>query len=494
MEEDHLCNSDKCFEKCALCNKQCSFNKHDHANLILDPIKNKQLLTLKYLNEQNCEVEVIVDTHLCGEPHQCVQLCKKEGICNISYLIEQKAWISNELKRKFNYNFYKPQNQQQKCSILIPKWQKMHKEQIHQCPQQRRCNQKCPECLSFCSKDYNHEGKHQADTHRNKEQCIFLNKKDDRISINDTINQRSYKAGESAEPENCYDSCLRQGRAHFHLRECQGGDLCTQILFPLEARHSKSQFYPFINKQYDEILCKKYWNSINWETPHFNKLNQQNEIDLCNYACSHQDHLQVNKKMNFCTKKAWHEGNHNIQKSNCQHELIYNNKIQICFTVDTTSSMGEVFGQMKASVENIVNSLKIQDFDTKFAIVCYKNHPDEEFSYGKSGLQIYDFVNQAGVLEVIKQLDAKGGGDIPENVICALFSSCQELNWQKQSLKIIIHIGDAPPHGLEYGVKSNSLLWTLNGCPCVELKGLIFLINLIIKIQNTSWLNAPLFK
>ncbi|EAR98910.2 hypothetical protein TTHERM_00257000 (macronuclear) [Tetrahymena thermophila SB210] len=466
MEEDHLCNSDKCFEKCVLCDKQCSFNKHDHANLILDPIKNKQLLTLKYINEQNYEVEVIVDAHLCGESHLCLQLCQKEGICNISYQTEQKSWVSQELKRLFSYNFYKPQNQQQKCSIVIPKWQRMHRELIHQCSQQHRCNQKCPECLSFCKKDYNHEGKHQADIHRNKEQCVFLNKTEDKISINDPINQRSYKAGESAEPENCYDSCLRQGRAHFHLRECLGGDLCAQSLFPFDARHSKSQFYPYINKQYDEILCKKYWNSIDWETPLFNKLNQEYETELCNYACSHKQHLQQNKKMNFCTKKAWHQGIHNIKKSNCQHQLIYDNKIQICFTVDTTSSMGQVFGQMKASVENIVNSLNIQDFDIKFGIVCYRDHPNEETSYGETGLKIFQFVNRADVLEVIKNLDARGGGDIPENVICALYQSCNSLKWNKQSLNIIIHIGDAPPHGLEYGVNSNNLKWTLYGCPC----------------------------
>ncbi|KAL4505295.1 hypothetical protein ABPG72_016362 [Tetrahymena utriculariae] len=467
MEEDHYCNSDKCFEKCIFCDKQCSFNRHDHSILIQDPVKNKQLLTLKYIDEQNFEREVIVDSHLCGESHQCYELCQKKGICKIIYQKEEKEWVSNELKRKFKYNFYKPQNQQEKCSNLIPKWQKTHKEQTHQCSQKNhRCDQKCPECLSFCNKEYNHSGNHQTDIHRNKEQCIFLNKTEENISINDDINQRCYQAGESAEPENCLDSCLRQGRAHFHLRECKGGDLCAQNLFPLKARHSKNTFYPFIDKQYDEILCKTYWNSIGWETPLFNKQSKEKEIELCNYACSHQNHFQKNKKMNFCTKKAWHEGVHSIKKSNCQHEIVYDNKMQICFTVDTTSSMGEVFDQMKSSVENIVNSIKIQDFDIKFAIVCYRDHPKQDESYGDKGLKFFQFTNQAGTLEHIKKLDAKGGGDTPENVICALFYSCEELKWDQNSLKIIIHIGDAPPHGREYGFKSKDPLWTINGCPC----------------------------
>ncbi|KAL4462716.1 hypothetical protein ABPG74_000546 [Tetrahymena malaccensis] len=463
MEEDHLCNSEKCFEKCIFCDKQCSFNRHDHSILIQDPIKNKQLLTLKYKDEQNCAREVIVDTHLCGDSHKCQQLCAKEGICNISYLCEVKEWVTNGLKGKFKYDFNKPQNQQQQCSLLIPKWQKKHNQQIHQCPQNHRCDKKCPECLSFCNKDYNHDGKHQTDAHRNKEQCIFLNKTEGNISIND---QRVYEAGESAEPENCYDSCLRQGRAHFHLRECEGGDLCAQNLFPLKARHSKNQFYPYIDKKYDEILCKTYWNSSGWETPLYKNKDKEKAIENCNYACSHQSHFQENQKINFCTKKAWHQGIHSIKKSNCKHEIIYGNKIQICFTVDTTSSMGEVFDQMKSSVENIVNSLKVQDFDIQFAIVCYRDHPDQDKSYGDKGLKIFQFVNQASILENIKTLEARGGGDIPENVICALFYSCEDLNWDTESLKVIIHIGDAPPHGLEYGLKSFNPQWTDTGCPC----------------------------
>ncbi|KAL4462714.1 hypothetical protein ABPG74_000544 [Tetrahymena malaccensis] len=466
MEEDHLCNSDKCFEKCVFCDKQCSFGRHDHSSLIQDPVRNKQLLTLKYIDEQNQAREVIVDAHLCGESHQCQKLCAKKGICNISYQKEEKEWVSNELKRKFKYNFYKPKNQQQKCSILIPKWQQTHQEQIHECQQNHRCDKTCPECLSFCNKDYNHEGNHQTDTHRNKEQCIFLNKTEGNIQINDSNNQRCYEAGESAEPENCFDSCLRQGRAHFHLKVCQGGDLCAENLFPLKARHSKNKFYPYINKQYDEILCKTYWNSIGWETPLYKTQDKEKEIELCNYACSHQIHNKENKKMNFCTKKAWHQGIHNITKSNCDHEVIYNKKIQICFTVDTTDSMGEVFDQMKSSVENIVNSLKVQDFDIQFAIVCYRDHEEQDDSYGDKGLNIFQFEDQEGVLKNIKQLNAEGGGDTPENVICALYYSCIDLIWDKEALKVIIHIGDAPPHGLEYGLKSENPQWTKNGCPC----------------------------
>ncbi|KAL4462713.1 hypothetical protein ABPG74_000543 [Tetrahymena malaccensis] len=474
MQEDHLCNSDKCYEKCIFCDKQCSFKRHDHSILIQDPIKNKQKLTFKYIDEQNQATEVIVDAHLCGESHQCQQLCSKEGICDISYQQEEKEWVSNELKRKFNYNFYKPQNLQQKCSILIPKWQKTHKQQIHECQKNHRCDKTCPECLSFCNKDYNHEGKHQTDTHRNKEQCIFLNKTEGNISIKDSSKQRCYEAGESAEPENCYDSCLRQGRGHFHLRECQGGDLCAQNLFPFKARHSKNKFYPYINKQYDEILCKSYWNQIGWETPLFKNKVKENQIELCNYVCSHQSHFQKNNKLNFCTQKAWHEGIHNIQKSKCEHEIIYNKKIQICFTVDTTGSMGKVFDQMKSSVENIVNSLKIQEFDIKFAIVCYRDHPEQDDSYGETGLKIFQFQNKAGVLENIQKLNAKGGGDTPENVICALYYSCKDLVWDKEALKVIIHIGDAPPHGQEYGLESSNPLWTKNGCPCGIKKESVF--------------------
>ncbi|KAL4478574.1 hypothetical protein ABPG74_006809 [Tetrahymena malaccensis] len=465
-EEHHLCNSDICFEKCSLCNKQCSFPRHDHELLIKDPIKNKQSLTLKFNNQQ---VEFIIDTHLCGDPHQCQQKCTKEGICNIDYQEEKQAWISNDFNQKFTYSFYKPIHLQQKCSQLIPRWQQKHDGNFHQCLQLHRCDMQCPECLSFCNKLYKHSGRHHTDMHRNKEQCIFLSKTNENISINDEAddqaNLRKYKAGESAVPETCFNSCQRQGRAHFHLRECKGGYLCAENLYPNKAKHSKNKYYPNLDKNYDEILCKEYWNSINWETPLFKKQNYEKEIQLCNYACQHRDHTQQDP--NFCIQEAWHAGNHYIQTEKCNHDLFYNNQIDICFTVDTTDSMSQVFDQMKKSVENIMASVQIQKFNIKFGIVCYRDHPDQDYSYGDRGLKFYFFTDQIKeVQQTIKGLRAEGGGDIPENVICALYQSCQHLNWRKQSLKIIIHIGDAPPHGIEYGIKSKNERWTKHGCPC----------------------------
>ncbi|KAL4489355.1 hypothetical protein ABPG72_019010 [Tetrahymena utriculariae] len=464
-EEYHLCNSDKCFEKCSLCNKQCSFPRHDHQLLIKDPIKNKQLLTLKFINSQQ---EILVDTHLCGDPHQCWQKCTKEGICNIDYQEEQKIWNSNELGRKFTYSFYKPIILQQKCCVLIPRWQKNHDGNSHQCLQLHRCDMQCPECLSYCNKLYKHIGTHHTEMHRNKEQCIFLSKTNENISINDEtnaeINLRKYKAGESAVPETCFNSCLRQGRAHFHLRECKGGYLCAENLYPSKAKHSKNKYHPHLDKNYDEILCKEYWNSIKWETPLFKKQNYEKEIQLCNYACQHIDHSQ--QDANFCIQEAWHAGNHYIETEKCDHDLFYNNQIDICFTVDTTESMSQVFNQMKKSVENIMASIKIQEFEIRFGIVCYRDHPDQDKSYGEMGLKFYQFTDKEKIQDIIKGLRAEGGGDIPENVICALYHSCQHLKWRKQSLKIIVHIGDAPPHGIEYGIKSKNEKWTKYGCPC----------------------------
>ena len=56
------------------------------------------------------------------------------------------------------------------------------------------------------------------------------------------------------------------GRAHIHLRVCKGGNDCAEKNFPF-ARHSNKKYKPYTELNYDEMLCKGYWNSINWDPP-----------------------------------------------------------------------------------------------------------------------------------------------------------------------------------------------------------------------------------
>ena len=133
--------------------------------------------------------------------------------------------------------------------------------------------------------------------------------------VDDCDNFKAKKTLKNCKPENCSSSCSRRGRAHFHLRECQGEDKCEAKLHSF-VKHSTERFHPFEEKIFDMWLCEQYWNSLNWQAPVEGLSNE-----LCNYICGHYSHKE---EYSYCNKKAWHEGSHSFE---CKHEEGYSSNI-----------------------------------------------------------------------------------------------------------------------------------------------------------------------
>lgn len=47
----------------------------------------------------------------------------------------------------------------------------------------------------------------------------------------------------------------------------------------------------------------------------------------------------------------------------------------------------------------------------------------------------------------VSELSAQGGGDGPESVACALYEALN-MDYRKDSARVVVIISDAPPHGL----------------------------------------------
>ncbi|EAR91741.2 von willebrand factor type A domain protein (macronuclear) [Tetrahymena thermophila SB210] len=444
-EINHLCDSTQCYDKCKFCDKLCGFNLHDHDVLLSNIEKNKEIL----MKEGK-----LVTQHLCGDYHNCLEKCEKPGVCSITYKTEEKTWET--ATSKFEYQFIKPCKSQKQCNVKIKPWQTNHKGD-HQCESAKnhRCDQQCPECLSYCFENYNHSGNHNSKNHRNKEKCIFVSETD-QIKINYELgNIRKYLPGESSTPENCLQSCLRMGRAHIHLRVCKGGDECAEKKYPF-ARHSTKQYKPYTDLIYDEMLCKGYWNSINWEPPVEDENLQI--IQSCNVGCSHESHTF---SPNYCTKQAWHEGLHQIDPIKCEH--LGSGIVDICFTIDTTGSMAWAMSSVKEAVNSIVKKFEGKS-DIMYCIVSYRDHPPQDQSYiFKINSQL---TNKDTILQVLSNMKAEGGGDAPEAVMDGLYNSITSINWRDNSQRFIFHICDSPPHGKKFGASSSDKSWTEKGCPC----------------------------
>ncbi len=118
--------------------------------------------------------------------------------------------------------------------------------------------------------------------------------------------------------------------------------------------------------------------------------------------------------------------------------------LDIVFVFDSTSSMAQVLSQIKFKVANLIATIKRLVPQSKIGLVTYRDAGDEyvtqahplTFSTGK----LYNF---------LKQVEPGGGGDLEEAVFEALRVAIEDLTWREDTKKIILLIGDAPPHPSE---------------------------------------------
>lgn len=159
----------------------------------------------------------------------------------------------------------------------------------------------------------------------------------------------------------------------------------------------------------------------------------------------------------------------------------FHNLVDILFVLDATGSMGWCMAEMKKTVKKIISRFAQKQYNIKFAIELYRDHPPQEYSYIEKH---FDLRNEDAINEVIdKECDVAGGGDAPEAVMDGLFHGLNKTSWRistdgkTKSKRFLFHGCDAPPHGKEYGGSSADKKWADEGCPCkiskLDIKKLI---------------------
>ncbi len=137
------------------------------------------------------------------------------------------------------------------------------------------------------------------------------------------------------------------------------------------------------------------------------------------------------------------------------------NAVDLAFVVDTTGSMGSLIqaaqNQMVAMLEEVTRAASINLW---LGVVEYRDHPPQD----KMLYEVYPFTaDMQEAQKNIQRLQANGGGDAPEAVPDGITAACCELAWWKHSRRLIILVGDAPPHGMGMGGDAFP-----HGCPCGE--------------------------
>jgi hypothetical protein len=110
-------------------------------------------------------------------------------------------------------------------------------------------------------------------------------------------------------------------------------------------------------------------------------------------------------------------------------------------------------------VEKIVS--RVENLQIRFAIVSYRDHPPQDRTYVT---RVFDFTNQIKkVHREISKLKPSEGGDTPEAVADGLFEARTRLSWTTDAYKVLLLVGDAPPHGRMYNSLSDD--YFPKGCP-----------------------------
>ena len=115
--------------------------------------------------------------------------------------------------------------------------------------------------------------------------------------------------------------------------------------------------------------------------------------------------------------------------------------LDVVFIFDATSSMAEFLRQVKVKIANLVMSFKTLVPTTRIGLVAYRDRGDNFVT------KAYPLTHKTQQLQQFLQgIDPVGGGDLEEAMDEGVRVAISEFNWEKNSKKIILIIGDAPPH------------------------------------------------
>jgi Mg-chelatase subunit ChlD len=120
-------------------------------------------------------------------------------------------------------------------------------------------------------------------------------------------------------------------------------------------------------------------------------------------------------------------------------------RIEVCFVLDTTGSMGGLIEGAKQKIWSIANemiSAKPMP-ELKLGLIGYRDRGDD---YVVKSFSLTDDID--AIYGHLREFQAGGGGDTPESVNEALAEAIHKMPWSSDNkvLKIIFLVGDAPPH------------------------------------------------
>ncbi|MHC5212217.1 MAG: vWA domain-containing protein [Planctomycetota bacterium] len=115
--------------------------------------------------------------------------------------------------------------------------------------------------------------------------------------------------------------------------------------------------------------------------------------------------------------------------------------LDVVFVVDATASMDRFIQRARATIDDIIADLSAVVPDLRLGIVAYRDRQDDwltrQVDLTDDRYRIHNF---------LADLEAAGGGDFEEAVDEGLRVATEQLSWRDGTRRVVILVGDAPPH------------------------------------------------
>ncbi|GAB4422340.1 MAG: hypothetical protein OHK0039_38310 [Bacteroidia bacterium] len=113
---------------------------------------------------------------------------------------------------------------------------------------------------------------------------------------------------------------------------------------------------------------------------------------------------------------------------------------EIVFLIDKTGSMDDDIEHVRMALTDIIKSLPRK---TRLGMASYGDNRSEPASW----FYHQDLTDDFDVIQAfLDDIRPGGGGDTPESVYDAIYETVDVMSWTSTGNKLIIVIGDAPPH------------------------------------------------
>lgn len=127
--------------------------------------------------------------------------------------------------------------------------------------------------------------------------------------------------------------------------------------------------------------------------------------------------------------------------------------LDLVLVMDATSSMLPMVNEARAGVDALILFMSELSRTMRLAFIAYRDHDNKPVWEGE---RFTDNINT--IREFLFKLRITGGADLPE-AVCDGVCACRELNWRKDSTRMIVLIGDAPPHAEDESKLFRELEW-----------------------------------